>query len=89
MLRRKREEIVKAEKPEVKEVEREFLGITVVEQGKYVGKHIAIVGGKIAASASTAKKTLAAAKRRHPGEEIALRYVGSERLLIKCKCLED
>ena len=89
LLKRKREEVVEAEKPEVKEIEREFPSISEAEQKKYVGKHVVIAGGKIVASAGTAKRALAMAKRKHPGEEINLRYVGSERLLLKCKCLED
>lgn len=87
LRQKKEEEVAEVEKPEVK-MEREFPGISAAEQKKYIGKHVAIVGGEIIASADTARRALAMAKRKHSGEEIALRYVGSERLLIKCKCLE-
>jgi hypothetical protein len=76
-------------KPEAKIVEQKFPRISSTEQKKYVGKHVAIVDGKIVAFAGTAKRVLTTAKRRYPGKEIILRYVGSERLLIKCKCIED
>jgi len=86
-LRRKEEAGAEAEKPEVR-VEREGPEIPTAELKKHVGKHVAVVEGKIAASASTARKALTMAKRKHSGEEIILKYVGSERLLINCKCLE-
>ncbi len=85
--RRKKKE-VEVEKPEMRKVKREFPRISKAEQKKHIGMHVGIVGGKIVASASSAEKALGAAKRKYPSEEIALRYVGSERLLIKCKCLE-
>lgn len=87
--RRKEEEAAEV-KPEIEKVpKREFPGISAAEQKKYIGKHVAIVEGKIVASADTAKRALAMAKRKHSGKEIDLRYVGSERVLIKCKCLEE
>lgn len=86
-LRRKKEEVVEIEKPEV-EVKEEFPGISSAERIGHVGKHVAIVGGKIIASASDAEGVLKLAKRGHPSEEIVLRYVLNERLLLKCKCLE-
>ena len=86
-LRRKREEVVAEEKPEVK-VEREFPEIADAELKKHVGKHVALVEGKIAASAGMARRALAMAKRKHSKKQITLMYVGSERLLINCKCLE-
>lgn len=85
--KRKKKE-VEVEKPEMKEVEREFPRISKEEQKKHIGMHVGIIGGKIVASASSAEKALKAAKRKYPSEEIALKYVGSERMLIKCKCLE-
>jgi len=86
-LRRKEEKI--EEKPEVEEkVEGEFPGISGAELDKNVGKHIAIVGGKIASSATTAGEALAMARHECSGEEIQLRYVASKQLLLKCKCLE-
>jgi hypothetical protein len=88
LRRKKKEEVAEVERPEVKKVEKEFPGISEAEQKKYIGKHVAIVEGKIVASARTAKRALAMAKGKHSGKEIALRYVGSERLLINCKCLE-
>jgi len=87
-LRREKKEAAVAEKPEVKVAEREFPGISATEQKKYIGKHVAIVGGKIVASADTAKRALAMAKRKHSGKDVDLRYIESERLLVKCKCLE-
>lgn len=86
--RRKKEEVVEEKKPELKEVGREFPRISVAEQKKYIGKHVAIVDGKIVTSAGAAKKTLETAKQEHSGKEIGLRYVANEKLLIKCKCLE-
>jgi len=86
--RRKKEEVVEVKKPEPKEAGREFPGISAAEQKKCIGKHVAIVDGKIIASAGTARKALAMAKREHSGEKIDIRYVGGERLLLKCKCLE-
>jgi hypothetical protein len=86
-LRRKREEAVAvAEKTEVK-VEREFSRIPEAELKKHIGKHVAVVDGKIAASAGTARRALKMARQKHSGKEISLRYVGSERLLIPCQCL--
>jgi len=86
-LRRKKGEAVsEVEKPEVK-VESEFPKIAGAELKKHVGKHVAVVEGKIAASAGTARRALTMAKRKHSGKEITLRYVGSERLLIPCRCL--
>jgi hypothetical protein len=87
-LRRKEEEVAEVEKPEVK-VEREFPGISEAELRRHMDEHIAIVGGKIVASAGTARRALAAAKRKHSGEDVELRYVASKRLLLKCKCLEE
>lgn len=87
--RRKKEKVVEEKKPELKEVGREFPRISVAEQKKHVGKHVAIVDGKIVTSVGTAKEALAMAKRKHSGEKIELRYVGSERLLLKCKCTEN
>lgn len=87
---RKKEEVAEVEKPRVEEApERESLEIGAEELQENVGRHIAIVGGKIVSSAKTAKKAFAKAKREHSGEEIVIRYVASERLLLKCKCLED
>lgn len=86
-LRRKKVEAVAEAKPEVK-AEREFPEIADAELKKRVGKHVAVVEGKIAASAGTARVALKMAKRKHSGKEITLRYVGSGRLLINCKCLE-
>lgn len=86
-LRRKKvEAVAEAEKPEVK-VESEFPKIAGTELKKHVGKHVAVVEGKIAASAGTARVALKMAKRKHSGKQIILRYVGSERLLIPCQCL--
>ena len=78
--------VAEAEKPEVK-AEREFPEIANAELKKHVGKHVAVVEGKIAASAGTARVTLKMAKRKHSGKQIVLRYVGSERLLVPCQCL--
>ncbi len=86
--RRKKEEIVEVKKPELKEVEKDFPKISEAEQKKYIGKHVAIVDGKIVTSTNAARKTLEMAKREHSGKEIKLRYVANEKLLIKCKCLE-
>ena len=85
--RRKKEEVVEG-KPEVVEKIEEFPGISASELREHVGKHVAIVAGKIVSSSGTARRVLAMAKRKHLREEITLRYVGSERLLLKCKCLE-
>jgi uncharacterized protein YnzC (UPF0291/DUF896 family) len=86
-FRRKKEEaVVVAEKTEAK-IEREFLEISQAELKKYIDKHVALVDGKIAASAGTARRALKMAKRKHPGKEVSLRYVGGERLLIPCQCL--
>jgi hypothetical protein len=86
--RRKKEEVVEVKKPELKEVEKNFPKISEAEQKKYIGKHIAIVDGKIVTSAGGARKTLEMAKREYSGKEIELRYVANEKLLLKCKCLE-
>ncbi|MDH5685251.1 MAG: DUF5678 domain-containing protein [Hadesarchaea archaeon] len=87
--KRKKEKAAKVEKPEIEKVpEREFPEISTAEQKKYIGKHVAIVDGKIVTSAGAAKKTLETAKQEHSGKEIGLRYVANEKLLIKCKCLE-
>jgi len=86
--RRKKEKVVEVKKPELKEVGREFPRISAAEQKKHIGKHVAIVDGKIVASADTAGKALAKAKQEHSDEKIDLRYIGGERLLLKCKCLE-
>jgi hypothetical protein len=87
-LRRKKGEAVSEEKkPEVK-VESKSPEIAGAELKKHVGRHVAIVEGKIAASAGTARAALKMAKRKHSGKEITLRYVGNERLLINCRCLE-
>ena len=86
--RRKKEEIVEVKTPELKEVEKDFPKISEAEQKKYIGKHVAIVDGKIVISTGEAKKTLQTAKREHSGKEIELRYVANEKLLLKCKCLE-
>ena len=89
-LRRKKKKEAEAKKPEVEEkLKKEFPGISEAEQKRHVGKHVAIVNGKIVASASAARGALTAAKRKHSGKEIDLRYVGSERVLIKCKCLGE
>ncbi len=85
---KKEEEVAEVEKPEVK-VEREFPGISEAELRKHMDKHVAIVDGRIVASAGTAKGVLVIAKQKHSGKEIALRYVGSERLLIKCRCFGE
>jgi hypothetical protein len=85
LRRKKAEEVAEAEKPEVK-VEREFPEIADAELKKHVGKHFALVEGKIAASAGAARVALKMAKRKHSGKQIVLRYVGSERLLIPCRC---
>ena len=86
--KRKKEEVVEVKKPELKEVEKDFPRISEAEQKKYIGKHVAIVDGKIAASAGGAHKTFEMAKREHSGKEIELRYVANEKLLLKCKCIE-
>ncbi|MDH5443190.1 MAG: hypothetical protein ACETWO_04000 [Candidatus Hadarchaeaceae archaeon] len=86
--KRKKEEVVEVKKPEPKGVEKNFPKISEAEQKKYIGKHVAIVEGKIATSAGGARKTLEMAKREYSGKEIELRYVANEKLLIKCKCLE-
>lgn len=86
--KRKKEEVVEVKKPKPKEVEKDFPRISETEQKKYIGKHVAIVDGKIVTSAGGAQKTLEMAKREHSGKEIELRYVANEKLLIKCKCLE-
>jgi len=86
---RKKEEIVEEKKPELEEAGREFPEISAAEQKKHVGKHVAIAGGKIVASAGTARKALTMAKRKHSGEKIDIRYIGGERLLLRCKCLGD
>lgn len=86
--RRKKEEVVEVKKPELKEVEKNFPKISEAEKKKYIGKHVAIVDGKIVTSASGAKSTIEIAKRKHLGKEIELRYVANEKLLLKCKCLE-
>lgn len=75
--------------PEVEEkIEEEFPGISAAERKKHVGEHAVIAGGKIVASGKTAKKVLEEAEGEYSREEVDLRYVGSEKLLIKCKCLE-
>ena len=86
--RRKKEEVVEVKKPELKEVEKNFPMISEAEKKKYIGKHVAIVDGKIVTSAGGAKRTIEIAKREHSGKEIELRYVANEKLLLKCKCLE-
>ncbi len=87
--KRKKEKAAEVEKPEIEKApEREFPEISTAEQKKYIGKHVAIVDGKIVTSAGAAKKTLETAKQEHSGKEIGLRYVANEKLLIKCKCLE-
>ncbi|KUO39066.1 MAG: hypothetical protein AVW05_02395 [Hadesarchaea archaeon DG-33] len=86
--RRKKEEVVEVKKPELKEVEKNFPKISEAEQKKYIGRHIAIVDGKIVTSAGGARRTLEMAKREYSGKEIELRYVANEKLLLKCKCLE-
>ena len=68
--------------------EREFPRIPQAELRRHVGRHVALVEGRIVASADTARAALRAARQNHPGEEIDLRYVGSERLLIPCRCLD-
>jgi len=86
--RRKKEEVVEVKKPELKDEGREVPRISATEQKKCIGKHVAIVDGKIVTSAGTARNTLAMAKRKHSGKKIDLRYIGGERLMLKCKCLE-
>ena len=86
--RRKKEEVAEVKKPELKEVEKDFPMISEAEKKKYIGKHVAIVDGKIVTSAGRAKRTIEIAKREHSGKEIELRYVANEKLLLKCKCLE-
>jgi len=85
--RKKKGAVSKVEKSEVK-AKSEFPEITETELKKHVGKHVAIVKGKIAASAGTASRALTMAKQKHSGKEITLRYVGKGRLLINCKCIE-
>ncbi len=87
-LRMKKGEETAEEKTGVEKIEREFSGISTAEQKKHIGKHVAIVGGEIIASAGTAQRALTTAKRKHSGEKIDLRYVEGKRLL-KCECLED
>ena len=87
--RRKKEKVVEEKKPELKEVRKEFPGISIAEQKKHIGKHVTIVDGKIVTSAGTAKEALTMAKRKHSDEKIELRYVGNERLLLKCKCTKN
>lgn len=88
-LNMKKGEEIEEKKTGVEKIEREFSGISTAEQKKHVGEHVAIVGREIIASAGTAKRALTMAKQKHSGEKIDLRYVGKERLLLKCKCLED
>jgi len=90
LLRRKKREKIVEEKSEVKEKVKKgvFPGISTAEQKKYIGKHVLIVGGRIVVSAGTAKRAFAIAKRKYYSNETELWCVGSEKLLIKCKCIK-
>jgi hypothetical protein len=86
-LRRKEEKAAaKVEREEIK-IEPRTREIPEAELKKYIGKHVAVVDGRIAASASTARMALKMAKQKHPHGEISLSYVGGGRLLISCNCL--
>ncbi|GAI20219.1 unnamed protein product [marine sediment metagenome] len=56
LIMKKGEEIAE-KKTGVEKIERELPRISTAEQKKHVGKHVAIVGGKIIASAGTAEST--------------------------------
>ncbi|RLI76358.1 succinyl-CoA synthetase subunit alpha [Archaeoglobales archaeon] len=59
--------------------------ISLEEQKKYAGKHVAIVDGKIVASGNTAKEAFQKAKLKFPEkrtEEIGLMYIPKEELMI-------
>lgn len=59
--------------------------ITLEEQEKYAGKHVAIINGKVAGWGGTVKEAFKMAKGKFPGvksEEILLRYIPKEELLV-------
>lgn len=87
--RRKKKEVVEVKKPELeRKQKKEFPEISTAEQRKYIGKHVAVMDGKIAAAGGSAGQVLARVKKKHPKKKIILRYVANDRLLLKCKCLE-
>ncbi|RLG56612.1 MAG: hypothetical protein DRN83_03685 [Hadesarchaea archaeon] len=86
--RKEKKEVKKIEAPRPeKKQEREFPDISPAELRRNVGKHVAIVDGKIVAAAKGAKQTLTKAKDKYPSKKITLRYVANEKLLLKCGCL--
>ncbi len=59
--------------------------ISVEEQKKYAGKHVAIVKDRIVAYGNTAKETFQKAKKMFPEkktEEIGLMYIPREEMMI-------
>lgn len=72
-----------------REIEEEFPQITQEERAKHIGKHVAIADGKIVSSDKTAKNALSSACEDYPEDEIVLRYVGKQKVLFNCKCLEE
>lgn len=86
---RKKKEVVEVKKPELeRKPEKEFPRISTGEQKKYIGKHVAIMDGKIVTAARSAGQVLAQVEKKHPKKKIILRYVVNDKLLLKCKCLK-
>ncbi|MFQ6056309.1 MAG: DUF5678 domain-containing protein [Methanosarcinales archaeon] len=59
--------------------------ISIEEQKKYAGKHVAIVNDKIVANGNTAKEAFQKARKLFPvkkTEEIGLMYIPREEMMI-------